>query len=106
MLSLGIQPSDALVLMEYEEIGYFIKLADKQAKKKSIQNTLDMNSAHTMAIIGTSSKKGSAELSKWRDKLSAKLSDEEVQQETLFTILKRKFKKPSSQDNLRKLRGL
>lgn len=64
--SYGIDPINALKLLEYEDIDWFIEEYSKQVYNKSVRDKIEMVDSIRLAISSTQSKEGHQRYSKWR----------------------------------------
>lgn len=86
---LGINPGDSKMLMEYEEIGWFIDDVKRQKDNKEIYDLIQFAESFRMANIGLH-KSGIKDYNNWRNSLldNIKQRPEDIPQETLFESIK------------------
>lgn len=104
---MGISP-DASVLIEYEEIGWFLNEAFKIKEKETVESMLKMSEALRMAFIGSNSKKGFDQYQKWYRDLKNKITDnpgKSGEGKTLFDNLKESPKLKKVKTLFKRLKG-
>lgn len=108
LFALGIAPGDAIELMKYEEIGWFLIEAFEIKRKREIEQLIATAEAVRMGTLGASSKENLELYKKWLADHKAELVEnpgELGEGKTLFDRLKENVKTEKVKTFFEKLKG-